>query len=43
MGGEDGEKFTDGGSSTWPDYRVSGIKLCSFLNYMIFGGEDFIG
>lgn len=43
MGGEDGEKFTDGGSSAWPDYRVSGIKLCSFLNYMIFWGEDFPG
>ena len=43
MGGEDGEKFTDGRSSAWPDYRVSGIKLCSFLNYMIFWGEDFTG
>lgn len=43
VGGEDGGKFTDGGSSAWPDYRVSGIKLCIFLYYMIFWGGDFTG
>lgn len=43
MGGEDRGKSTDGGSSAWPDYRVSGINLCSFLYYVIFWGEDFTG
>lgn len=43
MGGEDEGKSTDGGSSAWPDYRVSGINLCSFLYYVIFWGEDFTG